>query len=142
MLQASAYMTSYISSTLLLFVIFLRDSTKSSKWLINLQLVLFQLQGVHNCIIFIAHKIYNFRRQHQDFSWIRSLAMLFSGSIIEPIMFTRMSMIQEDRQEALNNYLGNVGGMSSDASDDLITPVDSKSGLGNNYVGSFDGYIK
>ena len=65
-------------------------------WIIHLQIVLMPLQGFFNILIFIYHKVYNYRRIHHDVSICSVLHLLFKGSLEERLFFSRISLLQYD----------------------------------------------
>jgi len=97
-IQASAYIGVFLLT--LLFPL-LRSATSSIgerndsfKVLIGrLSIVFMPLQGFFNALIFISHKIYNYRRVHEDVSRWEILWMLLRGSLDEPMLFSRISQI-------------------------------------------------
>ncbi len=65
----------------------------SHKLLEQLALVFMPLQGFFNALIFISHKIYNYRRVNEDVSRFEVLKLLFRGSMDEPVLLSRISRI-------------------------------------------------
>jgi len=57
------------------------------------------LQGFFNLLIFVSHKIYNYRRVHQDVSRCEVLWLLFRGSPTEPVILSRISIVQWHKRE-------------------------------------------
>ena len=48
-------------------------------------------------MIFLSHKVYNYRRVNSGFSRIQVVKMILLKRIEEPLLFSRISMIQKDR---------------------------------------------
>jgi len=62
-------------------------------WVVRGFLFLLPLQGFFNLLIFIAHKVYNYRRVHNDVSICNVIMMLLKGEAEELILFSRISLI-------------------------------------------------
>ena len=62
-------------------------------WVYRLGVILSPLQGFFNAIIFICHKVYNYRRIHPDVSRIEVIKKLFKGDADDEVLFTRISNI-------------------------------------------------
>ena len=56
-------------------------------------LIVFPSQGFFNCIIFMSHKVYNFRRSNSDVSVMDALKKIVNGDSIEPFVMERISII-------------------------------------------------
>lgn len=66
LIQALAYIFSFM---LTLLMPFLRGViSKEADWVVRLQIILLPLQGLFNALIFISHKVYNYRRVHDEVS--------------------------------------------------------------------------
>ena len=61
--------------------------------LLKMELILMPLQGFFNALIFICHKIYNYRRIHPEVSRWRTLRLVFSGKADDHVLFSRISMV-------------------------------------------------
>ena len=70
----------------------LRDGT-SVKIIARIQIVLMPLQGFFNALIFMYHKIYNYRRIHPDVSRCHVLMLVFTGKADDHVLFSRISMV-------------------------------------------------
>ena len=68
--------------------------SQESLLLANLSFVLVPSQGLFNFVIFISHKVYNFCRVHRDMSSLDVIKMLLHRCEQEPVLFTRISMVQ------------------------------------------------
>lgn len=109
LIQASVYLISY-TSTLFLWVL-IQDEILDNEFMLKAQLFMFELQGFFNFLIFVAHKVYSFIRVRRnsndrsdddvdnDFTICEVLKKLFTG-YEEPLVFTHISLIQEDRDAA------------------------------------------
>ena len=92
-LQVMAYIFSFMVTVGLLLI---RSVIKEPHWMFYLSFALVPLQGFFNAIIFISHKVYSYRRVHEDVSRISALGLLFRGRVTEQILFSRISMIMRD----------------------------------------------
>lgn len=57
------------------------------------QLVFLPLQGFFNFLIFISHKVYNYRRINRDVSIFSVLRLLFCSSAHEPCFISRIAIV-------------------------------------------------
>jgi hypothetical protein len=70
-------------------------------------LVFLPLQGFFNFVIFVSHKIYNYRRVHRNVSICNVLGLLFQGSGNDPtIMISRISIVDVDHQHKNGDCIG------------------------------------
>lgn len=90
LMQASAYILSYTTSTFLVLLSLGKRNEQST--LIKIAAVLLSAQGFFNCVIFISHKIYTFKQIDRNVRICTILWMLLRG-YDEPIIFTRISMV-------------------------------------------------
>ena len=98
--QTAAYFVAFL---LTLFFPFLRAVLNSDgKVVSRLKIIFLPLQGFFNSLIFVSHKIYNYRRVHQEISMIEALKLLFQGYLDEPLLFSRISRIE------IENWLVNI----------------------------------
>ncbi len=68
-------------------------------WVIRLSYILIPSQGSFNLMIYIGHRIYNYRRIHPDVSKCAVFCQLFKGKANDDIFFTRISLIEIDKDE-------------------------------------------
>ncbi len=98
-LQALAYIGSFLFTLTFPFLrSFLNERTTtlhvlSRSQVTHLSIVFMPLQGFFNALIFISHKIYNYRRVNEDVSRLEVLKLLFRGSMDEPVLLSRISRI-------------------------------------------------
>lgn len=148
LIQASAYLGSYLISSSVVTVASMLQIEKSRE-VILAHLFLFPLQGFFNCLIFIAHKVYSFVRLHDDHRHICEVVGLLFVGTSEPVILTRISLIQEDReaqqleQTRIHNLQANFNTVEeneddADASKHSSLEADSRSGL-KIYIGSIGG---
>lgn len=69
--------------------------TSSAGVLFRLKLVFTPLQGFFNLLIFVAHKVYNYRRVHPSTKRRTILFMLFFAPTEEPVLISRLSLVLE-----------------------------------------------
>jgi hypothetical protein len=62
-------------------------------------LVLLPLQGFFNFVIFLSHKVYNYRRVHKNESISHVLALLFCTSTSDPFFISRISVVKQYEEE-------------------------------------------
>ncbi len=93
MLQVALYVLTFAST--LSFPVLMRRLPYNSL-IFYLAQVFIPLQGFFNALIFIYHKIYNYRRVH-DVSRLRVLKLLLAGDSEEIALFSRISMINYDQ---------------------------------------------
>ena len=95
--QALGYFLSFILTlSALVIKSFLDHDTPY--WVERLGVFLVPLQGFFNAIIFICHKVYNYRRIHPDVSRYEVIKKLFKGDANDDILFTRISNICIDER--------------------------------------------
>lgn len=92
--QAFAYFASFL---LTLGILLIRALIEEPRWFIKVSYLLMPLQGFFNMLIFVCYKIFNHRRKYPDESRCESLKKLLSGSLEEPIIFSRISLIEFDQ---------------------------------------------
>ena len=102
----------YLSSFLITFgCVFLRSVINEPDWVIYLSFVLIPLQGFFNALIFISHKVYNYRRVYGDISRCGVIKLLFQKRHAEPFLFTRISLVRRnDDGKIADIELSNEGG--------------------------------
>merc|ERR1712113_772204 len=63
------------------------------------------LQGFFNFLIFVSHKIYNYRRVHGDVTRCSVMKLLFQGDAEEPILFSNMSIVEYNQDNVVMNIV-------------------------------------
>eukprot|EP00551_Chaetoceros_affinis_P008627 CAMPEP_0203683338 /NCGR_PEP_ID=MMETSP0090-20130426/47471_1 /ASSEMBLY_ACC=CAM_ASM_001088 /TAXON_ID=426623 /ORGANISM="Chaetoceros affinis, Strain CCMP159" /LENGTH=305 /DNA_ID=CAMNT_0050552481 /DNA_START=1235 /DNA_END=2152 /DNA_ORIENTATION=+ len=122
-IQAFAYLGSFVLTLSFPLMRSLTIPLDAGLFTINLlarlSIIVMPLQGFFNALIFISHKIYNYRRVHEDVSRWEILWMLLRGSLDEPMLFSRISqidiragerfvdveLVNEERVEQITVYL-------------------------------------
>lgn len=103
LIQAISYIAAFLLSLLppLLMLIGAGGGipTKTKTEFEKLSLVLLPLQGFFNGVIFISHKVYNYRRTHSDTSICHILRLLLTTSTHDPLFISRISVIKQDELE-------------------------------------------
>lgn len=100
--QALAYLLSFISTA---GIIFVRGLIDEPLWIIYLTFALTPLQGFFNLLIFISHKLYNYRRVYSDVSRCEVIKILFGREAHdEPVLFSRISLVRyfDDNKEEMS----------------------------------------
>jgi hypothetical protein len=100
-IQALAYLVSFCLSIGLLLI---RALINEPDWLIYLSITLMPLQGFFNLLIFLGHKVYNFRRVNADISRWDTIKILFRGAHEEPVIFSRISLVRLDQEKRELDY--------------------------------------
>lgn len=89
--QAAMYVCAFLVTLLPLF---LRNAIRQSPlWIAKLIPILMPLQGFFNLIIYIGHRIYNYRRIHPDVRRKEVMRMLFLGKANDSVLLSRISII-------------------------------------------------
>jgi hypothetical protein len=65
----------------------------------KITLVFLPLQGFFNFIIFVSHKVYNFRRVRRDVSICQVISILFCTSAHDPCFISRISIVKQHEEE-------------------------------------------
>lgn len=100
--QALAYVLSFMLTAGILFV---RGLIDEPVWMIYLSFILTPLQGFFNLLIFISHKVYNYRRVFSNVSRCQVIKILFGREAHdEPVLFSRISLVRyfDDEKEEMN----------------------------------------
>jgi hypothetical protein len=114
-IQASCYILAFLLGVLppLLLSVGAVDNSGSSDESIKtadifekLTLVFLPLQGFFNFIIFLSHKVYNYRRVRRDVSIGQVIAMLFSTSAHDPCFISRISIVMKNEDDRANDVEG------------------------------------
>jgi len=100
-MQATAYLAAYVMTAL--WIVFLSNGESVQMWAFKTSLFLFPLHGFFNLIIFLCHKVYNYRRIHTDESICSVLKLLFRTPLQEPCFITRISVVE--KYEVANAFL-------------------------------------
>jgi hypothetical protein len=98
----------------------------TKKILLRSQLVIMPLHGLFNAIIFIYHKIRNYRRIHPDVSKWQALCLLFYGKADDNVFISKISVVSIHAEEVaieIQNERNDVEhlsiAMSSNQTDDV-----------------------
>jgi len=98
--QAAAYIVSFIITLFFPEMSGLIGSmTAQQTWLVYAIVIFLPLQGFWNFLIFVGHKIYNYKRVHNDENetFFKILCKLFCDPVTQdPILFTRISLVRVD----------------------------------------------
>lgn len=89
-IQALAYFVSFMTT---IGILLIRAVIIEPYWVIKLSFVLMPLQGFFNAVIFISHKVYNYRRANSDVSRGDVIRLIFKGGIEEPVLVSRISHV-------------------------------------------------
>ena len=98
MFQMTLYILSYVVTLSSVVISFLWSPDADNTIPFYLRQILLPLQGFFNALIFINHKIYNYRRSHSGVSRCHVLKLLLAGDSEEVMIFSRISMINYDRR--------------------------------------------
>ena len=75
--------------------------------IVRMMFTLLPLQGLFNALIFVYHKIYNYRRIHPDASRCHVLMLVFSGKADDHVLFSRISMVSVNGEESIDINIHN-----------------------------------
>ena len=107
-IQVMVYLLSF---TMSFGILFIRSIINEPNWAVYLSFILIPLQGLFNALIFISHKVYNYRRVHRDVSRWSVIKLLFQGNAKEPFLISRISLVEKnDHGEAINIEISNENG--------------------------------
>ena len=136
-IQAIAYFISFLItlSTPILrsLPVFKEFKSENELIIVRLQIVLMPLQGLFNALIFIYHKIYNYRRIHPDVSRCHVLKLVFSGKADDEVLFSRISMISENGDDSIDINIHN------ERNEDILLFMDRSGRLEYKQEEDFDG---
>jgi len=112
LIQAISYIVSFLLGFIPPFIISLGmidSKTEQGKIatviLSKLYIFFIPLQGFFNCIIFISHKVYNYRRVHNEESICSILGKLFCTSVHDPYFISRISIVKQHEAEEEEEYI-------------------------------------
>ena len=95
--QALVYVLAFVLTLISPIIQIIYSSLgKDSHWPNYLELVFTPLQGFFNFAIFVYYKVDNVRRSNPEFLFSEVLRLLFTGKLAEPVMISRISLIQID----------------------------------------------
>ena len=107
----------YLSFLITGGILFVRSFTPERSQVMNyLCYILVPLQGFFNLLIFVFHKVYNYRRVDKEISRIGVIKLLLRGDVEDPILFSRISLFDAQRVEITDEYANEFfyhGGMSA-----------------------------
>ena len=90
--QALAYYISFmVTAGLLLIRALIGNESQAINYLC---FILVPLQGFFNLLIFVSHKVYNYRRVYSYISRLGVIKILLRGGAEEPILFSRISLLE------------------------------------------------
>lgn len=89
----------YISACLVTLFFVLVSPVKSGGaiacfWCENVKLALMPLQGFFNFLIFLGHKVFNYRRTNQDASFWHVVRLQLTGAAEEPVFISRITFVK------------------------------------------------
>jgi hypothetical protein len=76
---------------------------KQSTWL-KIWLAFFPLHGFFNMIIFLSHKVYNYRRIHTKTTVGEAISLLFTTTVQEPCFVERISIVNDYHSALSRGY--------------------------------------
>jgi len=92
-LQALTYISIYAVSFVLYIYRFFKMAKQST--VLKLWLAFFPLHGFFNMIIFLSHKVYNYRRVHTETTVGKVISLLFTTNVQEPCFVERISIVND-----------------------------------------------
>ena len=130
LIQASAYLLTYLISNVVAILIL--STGVRNEVLVKIQLTVFPLQGLFNCIVFISHKVHSYKRLNDHYSTCEVIGMLVRGEYEEPFIMTNLALIREDRELERMNLENALNQEERAESRNLSTrygPPDTESGM-------------
>ena len=105
--QALAYYLSFMISTSSFFA---RSVTRRAvpSFIIYMGFILAPLQGFFNVLIFVSHKVYNYRRVNSDISRLKVIKILLCGRSQDPILFSRISLLKPPVIELTDEFKNQI----------------------------------
>jgi hypothetical protein len=96
-MQASAYIMAFVITNLFPFINFVTDESPMATQIMTL--VFLPLQGFFNFMIFIGHKVYNYRRVNPGVSRCEVLRTFFLSStrVEEPMYISQLSHVEKNK---------------------------------------------
>ena len=91
-LQALTYISIYAVSFMLVTS---SERFEKQSTLLKLWLAFFPLHGFFNMIIFLSHKVYNYRRVHTETTVGEVISLLFTTNVQEPCFVERISIVND-----------------------------------------------
>jgi hypothetical protein len=104
--------------------------------ILRLQIVLLPLQGLFNALIFIYHKIYNYRRIHPDVSRFHVLMLVFYGKADDHVLFSRISIVSINGDNSIDINVHN------ERNEDILLFMDVSGRIVNEQAEDSDGFDK
>jgi len=112
-IQAVSYITAFLLGVLPPFLLVVgavntsgNSQLKAVDFFEKLTLVFLPLQGFLNCIIFMSHKVHNYRRVRRDVSIGRVIALLFCTFAHDPCFISRISIVLQEQEDKAGNECG------------------------------------
>jgi len=95
--QALIYILVFVLTLIFPAIQTLGLTRQGSSWPQYLELIFMPLQGFFNLVIFLWHKVLNYRRSHPDVSIFTALRLFFTGKAQkEPVLISRISLLEYD----------------------------------------------
>jgi hypothetical protein len=123
--QAASYMLTTLLSNLPVFllssgaisVLGSEGERKIADNFEKMMLLLLPLQGFFNCIIFVSHKVYNYRRVHGNVSTCHVFSLLLFTSAHDPTFISRISIVSHHDRAAKEKFQDDNGDDDDDEDD-------------------------
>ena len=106
-LQAIGYILALISSLILPIISMFSLFNKDTRWPFCGTYILVPLQGFFNALIFVGHKIYNYRRVHPNLSKWKTFHLLVTGKANDHILFSRISRVDVNNNNIIDVQIEN-----------------------------------
>jgi len=108
--QALAYVITFLLCLTFPLIRNISDDEDLSIFAAYMQLGLLPLQGFFNFLIFVSHKVYNYKRVYGEDSYCAILRKYFCESdMVEPILFSSLSVVHNDTDKLTVNFNDEVG---------------------------------
>jgi hypothetical protein len=110
----------------------LDELAESQSIIHRITIVVLPLQGLFNALIFVYHKIYNYRRIHPEVSRYHTLLLVFYGKADDHVLFSRISMVSVNGEESIDINIHN------ERNEDMHIFIHGMSNAQEEDFGSFD----
>ena len=139
LIQALVYLVSYTLTIAPLYVL-ASQKTSKSEVMLKIQMFIFPLQGFFNFIIFFAHKLHNNGRVHEDLTLWENIKKVLAGECDNPVIISRISLIQEDIDVQESRFLARYDGIGSKSAMQISSSTSSKKENHSEYANDFSDF--
>jgi len=129
-MQAMAYFAAFLLT--LIFPVLEVSGSMNREDAKALKMVFLPFQGFFNCVIFIGHKIYNYRRVNPHATVCFIIGQLFCTRWEEPLFLSRISIVFDHQHSGENDVVNRVGRiMVTDEKDNSVSYISNNVSFGS-----------